>query len=172
MSNVAKRYMITAVALLLLGGGAHAAETGTASDARTLLTIPFEDRDDLLRVMRGNLDQVRQVVEALAKDDFAAVENIADQMSFNKKKGDGLARRGNPGFSAMGVQFHAVNAAALKAAAQSRDRARTLTALGTTLGTCTGCHAAYKLVEWPDNKTYAQPAPVPLKLPEGATWRE
>jgi hypothetical protein len=65
-----------------------------------------------------------------------------------------------------------VNAAALKAAAQSRARARTLTALGAMLGTCTGCHAAYRVVEWPDNKTYARPAPVPLKLPEGATRRE
>jgi len=143
------------------------AADGTPPDNRILLTIPFEDREDLLRVMRANLDQARQIVEALAKDDFEQVAKIADQMSFNKKKGDGLARRGNPGFTAMGVRFHAVNAPALKASAQSGDRARTLAAFNTLLGTCTACHATYKLVEWPDNKHYVRPAPIPLELPEG-----
>lgn len=71
-------------------------------DQRTLLTIPFEDREDILRVMRGNLDQVRQIIEALSRQDYAAIERIADQLSFDRKKADGLARRGNAGYAAMG----------------------------------------------------------------------
>jgi hypothetical protein len=142
------------------------------ADNRVLLTIPFEDREDLLRVMRGNLNQVKQMVGALAEDDFEAVEKVANEMTFNKKKGDGLAIRGNAAYTAMGVQFHAVNTMELKEAAHAKDGKRVLRALNTTLNTCTSCHATFKLMEWPDNKSYPRPAPIPLNLPEGAKIRD
>jgi len=136
-------------------------------DQRTLLTIPFEDREDILRVMRGNLDQVRQIIEALSRQDYAAIERIADQLSFDRKKADGLARRGNTGYAAMGVQLHVVGAQALKKAAQTRDSTATLSALGNVLATCVACHGSYRVTEWPEDKTYRRPPPVPLTLPEG-----
>jgi cytochrome c556 len=138
-----------------------------AEDQRTLLTIPFEDREDILRVMRGNLDQVRQIIEALSRQDYAAIERIADQLSFDRKKADGLARRGNAGYAAMGVQLHAVGAQALKKAAQTRDPTATLNALGNVLATCVACHGSYRVTEWPEDKTYRRPQPVPMTLPEG-----
>ena len=137
-----------------------------------LLKIPFEDREDLLRVMRGNLNQVRQMVGALAEDDFEMVEKVANEMTFNKKKGDGLAIRGNAAYTAMGVQFHAINTVELKEAAHAKDGRRVLRALNTTLSTCTSCHDTFKLTEWPDNKSYPRPAPIPLNLPEGAKIRD
>jgi len=140
-------------------------------DNRVLLTIPFEDREDVLRVMRGNLEQVNQMVGALAKDDFETVEKVANEMTFNKKKGDGLAIRGNADYTAMGVLFHAVNTVELKEAAQAKDSKRVLRVLNTTLSTCTSCHATFKVMEWPNNKSYPRPAPIPLNLPEGAKIR-
>jgi len=145
---------------------------GAEADNRVLLTIPFADREDLLRVMRGNLIQVKQMLEALAENDFAGVEKVANEMTFNKKKGDGLAIRGNAAYTAMGVQFHAVRTMALRDAARAKDGKRVLRELSATLDTCTSCHATFKLTEWPDNKTYARPAPIPLNLPAGAKIRD
>jgi limonene-1,2-epoxide hydrolase len=142
------------------------------TDNRLLLTIPFEDREDILRVMRGNLNQVKQMIGALAEDDFESVEKIANEMTFNKKKGDGLAIRGNAAYTAMGVQFHAVTTMELKEAAHAKDGKRVLRALENTLTACTSCHATFKVTEWPDNKSYSRPAPIPLNLPEGAKIRD
>jgi len=161
-------------ALWLLAGhaGPAAAAEAIPTDNRVLLTIPFEDREDLLRVMRGNLNQVKQMLEALAENDFAGVEKVANEMTFNKKKGDGLAIRGNAAYTAMGVQFHAVRTVELRDAARAKDGKRVVRALSSTLDTCTSCHATFKLTEWPDNKTYARPAPIPLDLPAGAKVRD
>jgi cytochrome c556 len=152
--------------------GPAAAQGAKPADNRTLLTIPFEDREDILGVMRGNLDQVKQMVGALAKDDFETIEKVANEMTFNKKKGDGLAIRGNAAYTAMGVQFHAVSTVELKEAAHAKDSKRVLRALNATLTACTACHATFKVTEWPDNKTYARPAPIPLNLPKGAKIRD
>jgi hypothetical protein len=162
------------VSILLLSAlpVASFAADAPAKDPRTLLTIPFEDREDILRVMRGNLDQVRQIIEALSRQDYAAIERIADQLSFDRKKADGLARRGNAGYAAMGVQLHAVGAQALKKAAQTHDSTATLSALGNVLATCVACHGSYRVTEWPENKTYRRPPPVPLTLPEGVRIAE
>jgi len=148
------------------------AAAGAEADKRVLLTIPYEDREDILRVMRGNLNQVKQMVGALAEDDFATIEKVANEMTFNKKKGDGLAIRGNAAYAAMGVQFHAVNTVELRDAARAKDGKRVLRALNTTLSTCTSCHATFKVMEWPDNRSYARPAPVSLELPPGAKIRD
>ena len=163
-----KTLLFVSVPLLSALPAALPAADAPTQDQRTLLTIPFEDREDILRVMRGNLDQVRQIIEALSRQDYAAIERIADQLGFDRKKADGLARRGNAGYAAMGVQLHAVGAQALKKAAQTRDTAATLNALGNVLATCVACHGSYRVTEWPDNKTYRRPSPVPLTLPEGA----
>jgi protein-S-isoprenylcysteine O-methyltransferase Ste14 len=138
-------------------------------DKRVLLTIPFEDREDILRTMRGNLDQISRIVTALVRGDFAAIEKVADELAFNKKKAEGLASRGSAAYAAMGVQLHAVLAEDIKKAAQSRDTKRVLEALDATLAQCaTSCHTAFKVMEWPDNKTYQRPPAIPLHVPQKA----
>lgn len=141
-------------------------------DNRTLLTIPYEDREDLLRVMRKNLTSLGEMIDAMAEDDFKTVEKVADKMSFNEKKGQGLARRGNPGFTAMGVQFHAVDAIAIKKAAETKNRNGTLRAMSRMVSSCVACHESFKVIEWPNNKIYKRPAPSPLVLPPGVTIRD
>ena len=138
-------------------------------DKRVLLTIPFEDREDILRTMRGNLDQISRIVTALVRGDFAAIEKVADELVINKKKAEGLAIRGSAAYAAMGVQLHAVLAEDIKKAAQSRDTKRVLEALDATLAQCaTSCHIAFKVMEWPDNKAYPRPPSIPLQLPQKA----
>lgn len=179
MSNKTVAACLSAVGLIALGlsyaspGFAEAPQkTSLEADDRMLLKIPFEDREDILRVMRGNLNQVKQMVGALAEDDFETVEKVANEMTFNKKKGYGLSIRGNAAYTAMGVQFHAVTTMELKDAARAKDSKRVLRALNNTLTECTSCHATFKVTEWPDNKSYPRPAPIPLNLPEGAKIRD
>lgn len=138
----------------------------TASN-RTLLKIPYQDRENLLHVMRNNLNSLAKMIDAMSNDDYQRVQKIAEQMSFNKKKGKGLARRGNPAFTAMGVQFHAVNTIDVMKAAKSKNRKATLQAMFKMVTTCVACHANFKVMEWPNNKTYPRPKPTPLVLPKG-----
>jgi len=134
---------------------------------RALLTIPYQDREHLLHVMRNNLVNLGRLIDAMAEDDFKTVEKIADKMSLSEKKARGLARRGNPAFTAMGLQFHGLKAPAVKKAAESRDRKATLRAMSRMVTTCVACHATFRVMQWPDNKVYQEPKPVPLTLPEG-----
>jgi len=135
------------------------------ADKRTLLTIPYQGREHLLHVMRNNLANMGRLIDAMSEDDFKTVETIANEMSLNEKKAKGLSRRGNPAFAAMGVQFHGLDALAVKKAAKSKDRKGTLLAMSRMVSTCVACHATFRVMEWPDNKTYTQPKPIPLLLP-------
>jgi hypothetical protein len=137
------------------------------ANKRTLLTIPYQGREHLLHVMRNNLANMGRLINAMSEDDFKAVETIANEMSLNEKKAKGLARRGNPAFTAMGLQFHGKDALALKHAAESKDRKRTLRAMSRMVSTCVACHATFRVMEWPDNKFYTQPKPTSLILPPG-----
>lgn len=136
------------------------------STNRVLLKIPYEDREDLMRVMRANLKNLGRMIDAIANDDFKSVQVIAENMSFNKKKGNGLSRRGNPAFTAMGVQFHAIDTVAVLKAAKKNDQKATLHAMSMMVNSCVACHSAFKVMEWPDNKFYNRPEPTELILPK------
>jgi hypothetical protein len=146
---------------------AESGKKALKADKRILLTIPYQGREHLLHVMRNNLANMGRLINAMSEDDFKAVESIAKEMSLNEKKARGLARRGNPAFTAMGVKFHGKDALALKHAAESKDRKRTLRAMSGMVSTCVVCHATFRVMEWPDNKSYTQPKPTPLILPSG-----
>jgi len=133
---------------------------------RILLKIPFEDREGLLNVMRNNLKSLNKMINAMADDDFKEVQNIAKNMSFNKKKGKGLSYRGNAAFIAMGVKFHAEDTVAVMKAAETKDRKATLRAMSNMVNTCVSCHSIFRVMEWPNNKTYKRPTPMKLNLPK------
>ncbi len=142
-------------------------EINNTSTKRILLKIPYEDREDLMRVMRINLKNLGKMIDAMATNDFKSVKTIAENMSFNKKKGKGLSRRGNSAFTAMGVQFHAVDTVAVIKAAKKNDRKETLHAMSQMVNSCVACHSTFKVMEWPDNKIYKRPEPTELILPNG-----
>ncbi|WP_294106641.1 hypothetical protein [Thiolapillus sp.] len=146
-------------------------DTGLSSETnnRILLEIPYMDREDLLGVMRLNLESLGKMVNAMANDDFRSVQEIAEQMSFNKKKGKGLSRRGNPVFAAMGVRFHAIDTIEVMKAAETKDRKATLYAMSKMIDTCVSCHSTFSVIEWPDNKIYKRPKPIKLVLPKEYT---
>lgn len=164
-----------AVATLILAAGvapgiglADQPAAPSAKDKRILLTIPFEDREAMMAEMRNNLEQVRRLFVAYVGNDFAAIEKIADEISIHKKRAQVVVRRGDPTYTAMAVNFHAGHSMAIREAARSKDQKRVATTINEALQACVACHATYRLTEWPDNKTYARPDPIPLVLPEGA----
>lgn len=113
--------------------------------------------------MRDHLLAVQEIVVALATDDFAAVEKAAGRIGYSEQMGQMCNHMGMgaPGFSDKAVGFHRA-ADKITAAARDRDKGRVLTELGTTLGTCTSCHATWKQqvvdeASW----TKATSAPVP-----------
>jgi len=162
---------IRSVMLLLLLAAvpsyAQSVKKAGASDSRTLLKIPYKDREGLLNVMRINLNNLNKMINAMADDDFKSVHRIAKNMSFNKKKGKGLSRRGNAAFMAMGVKFHAEDTVSVMKAAEKKDRKATLRAMSNMVNTCVSCHSTFRVMEWPNNKIYKQPSPMKLDLPEG-----
>lgn len=171
-----KMNVVIALAITLLGafGLAKVAraeqlkENGQAGDKRVLLAIPFEDREAMKREMRNNLDQVRRMVVAFAENDFETIAAVADEISLHKKRSQVVVRRGNADFTAMAVQFHGVLAPEIRRAAEAKDPKRVASAMDTALRACVACHERFKLTEWPDNKSYMRPDPIPLNLPEGA----
>ena len=158
-----------ALALALMAGAARAeAPAAPARDGRILLAIPFEDREGMMAEMRNNLEQVRRLFVAYVKNDFAAMEKVADEISIHKKRAQVVVRRGDPTYTAMAVNFHAGHSMEIREAARSKDPQRVAAAIDVALQACVACHATYRLTEWPDNKTYARPDPIPLVLPPGA----
>jgi len=161
------------LALSMASGAARADAPATPKkDTRILLTIPFEDREAMMAEMRNNLEQVRRLFVAYVGNDFAAIEKVADEISIHKKRAQVVVRRGNPTYTAMAVNFHGGHSMEIGEAARSKDSRRVAAAIDAALQACVACHATYRLTEWPDNKTYARPEPIPLMLPPGAKIRE
>ncbi len=159
--------MLSAASISLQPALAAPGEKDETPKQRTLLKIPYQDRELLLQVMRNNLANLGRLLDAMSKDDFKTVEKIAGKMSLNLKKAKGLTRRGNPAFTAMGLKFHGAKVIAVKRAAEARDRKRTLSAMANMVTTCVACHATFRVMEWPNDKNYQRPKPIPLVLPPG-----
>lgn len=95
--------------------------------------------------MRDHLVAVQQVVAGLATSDFAGIEKAAARMGFSEQMGAMCTHMGAgaTGFGEQAIAFHKT-ADAIAGAAKAKDSGAVLAALGTTLETCTGCHASWK----------------------------
>ena len=95
--------------------------------------------------MREHLVVVQEVVAAAATSDFAKVAHAARRIGYSEAMGQMCEHMGAgaPGFTEQALAFHH-SADRIVDAANREDSAAVLSALGETLATCTGCHAAYK----------------------------
>jgi len=95
--------------------------------------------------MRDHLLAVQEVVTALAGDDFAAVERAARRLGFSEPMARMCTHMGAaaPGFTERALAFHRT-ADTIGVAARRHDHSAVVQALGTTLSSCTDCHAAFK----------------------------
>lgn len=95
--------------------------------------------------MRDHLVAVQEIVTAMATDDFEAIERAAGRLGFSEQMGQMCTHMGAgaPGFTDLALNFHHT-ADSIAAAARQGDRMAVTRALGSTLQTCTSCHAAYR----------------------------
>lgn len=95
--------------------------------------------------MRDHLVAVQEIVSALATDDFAGVEKAAGRIGYTESDARMCQHMGAaaPGFTEQALGFHRT-ADGIGAAAKEKDRAKVLSALSSTLKTCTSCHAGWK----------------------------
>jgi hypothetical protein len=95
--------------------------------------------------MRDHLAVVQEIIAGLATDDLHAVAEAARRIGYS----DAMAAMchhmgaGAPGFTELALGFHRT-ADTIGDAARRGDAKGAIRALGETLRTCVGCHAAYR----------------------------
>lgn len=97
------------------------------------------------RNMRDHLVAVQEIVQGVATNDFDAIEKAARRIGYSDEMGQMCTHMGAgaPGFTEQSLRFHRT-ADRIVEAARTRERAKVLDELGTTLQTCTACHAVWK----------------------------
>ncbi len=95
--------------------------------------------------MRDHLLAVQEIVAAAGKHDFAGIEKAAARIGYSEQMGMMCKHMGAgaPGFTKQALKFHHT-ADGISAAAKKKDLPGVMTALASTLSTCTDCHKTYK----------------------------
>ncbi len=95
--------------------------------------------------MRDHLLAVQEIVTAAGKKDFAGIEKAASRIGYSEQMGMMCKHMGAgaPGFTEAALKFHHT-ADGIGEAAKKKDMPGVMTALASTLETCTGCHKTYK----------------------------
>ena len=95
--------------------------------------------------MRDHLVAVQEIAAAAGTNDFTAIEKAASRIGYSEQMGQMCSHMGAgaPGFTEKALEFHH-SADKIGDAARKKDMAAVWKALGDTLTTCTGCHAAFK----------------------------
>ena len=141
-------FAILAAALASTAGAQqHMPPSGGAApfDARKPLPLTAVMAEHQKRNMREHLAVVQEIVAALAADDLAAAGSAARKIGYSESMAQMCRHMGGgaPGFTEMALLFHRT-ADAITAAAGRGDKPGATRALGETLGTCVGCHAAWR----------------------------
>jgi cytochrome c556 len=114
-------------------------------DARTPVPLTAMMAQHQKQEMRDHLRAIQEITAALATDDFDGVAKAASRIGWSEQQAAMCKHMGAgaPGFAAVGEQFHKT-ADGIAAAAQQRDRAAVIAAVGATLERCVGCHDTYR----------------------------
>jgi hypothetical protein len=95
--------------------------------------------------MRDHLVAIQEIVQGVATNDFDAIEKAAKRIGYSDEMGQMCTHMGAgaPGFAEQSIRFHRT-ADRIAESARTKERAKVLDELGTTLQTCTACHAVWK----------------------------
>lgn len=120
----------------------------TASkDGRTAIVLYPDERDFVLEEMRGFLEAVQTITEALAAKDMETIATAAHQVGMTTAKAVPTPLMGKLPleFKKLGFVTHEAFDDLSLDAKDMGDPEAVLTKLGQLLLNCTGCHAAYRL---------------------------
>lgn len=132
---------------------------------RTLVKLPFSEREHVLRGMRRYLGAMEKMLGALSRQDFLEVETQASTMLLDDRKLINLGKRENDQFIAAAMQFHSTGVTEIIKSARTKNMQKTLVSLSSFVGRCNACHESFRLIEWPD-KDYPPVKPKKLSAPK------
>lgn len=130
-------------------GNALAQRYASASDTRQQLILPASERDKVLAEMRVMLGSVSRILQALAADDIAAVEDAAraSGIAMAADVDPHIKKRLPQTFLDLGMKTH-------KGFDELADRVKTggtredvIRNLASLTSNCVACHAIYRLDE-------------------------
>jgi hypothetical protein len=116
-----------------------------SSDPRTPLPLTEKMALHQKAAMRDHLAVVQEITNALATDDFAAIETSAGRIAWSSSQATMCEHlgQGAAGFASVGENFHRT-ASTIVESARRRDRVAVTRAVAATVATCVGCHATYR----------------------------
>jgi cytochrome c553 len=133
--------------LLLMLGLTSATATANEVDNRQVLNLTEPQRHQLLTEMRELLAGTQGILEALAKDDMAAVAEHSRALGFEMKhKAENPLHDVLPKeFMQIGMPMHKEFDLIAADAESLKDTKHTLQQLNAAMGKCTACHATYQI---------------------------
>lgn len=168
--------LLLAVTTLAAGWSAYAQEhnhdmhqhaAATASDGRQIVKFPAEMRTHTLANMRGHLQALSEILEAMSSAQYAKAAQIADSRLGMESPGAAGCKAGSgatnmpmpdmdrqmalympPEMRNLGQRMHqSANEFAIKAneSEKTRDPGPAFAALSRVTANCVACHAAYRL---------------------------
>jgi hypothetical protein len=123
--------------------------TARGSDGREVVLVTSVERVQILEEMRGLLEATADITAALARNDHAAIAEIAGPVGIAAMKGESPALLAKLpfAFKEAGLRVH-TGFDTLGNAATAGETTRELTRmLSEQLLICTGCHASYRFSE-------------------------
>jgi hypothetical protein len=137
---------ILAIALVFIASGATGNEVDEV-DKRRVLPLTENQRDHVLTEMRALLSGTQNILDALSKEDMAAVARESRSL------GTGMAHKGEDHLKAvlpeefmwMGMSVHKAFDQVAADAESLKDPQHTLRQLSKAMQTCNECHASYQI---------------------------
>lgn len=149
----------------------HTSHGGAAEDAREMVQFPPDMQTHFLGNMRDHLQTLNEIVDALARDDYAAASKVAterlglDSPSAAGCKPQSMHQASRPpanrsqkpmtmeemmetympeAMRGIGLSMHTA-ASEFAKVAMTQDRVGTMTALSHATQNCVSCHSSYRL---------------------------
>ncbi|MEN8170355.1 MAG: hypothetical protein ABFS08_09055 [Pseudomonadota bacterium] len=118
-----------------------------SSDGREAILVPEKVRIQILADMRVNLETIQQVINALAREDFEAIEKAASKLGSMDHTEEMMQRRQlmPEGYRALGPRMHMGFQAIARDARDFGEVSHTLEQLSSVMSTCMACHQSYRL---------------------------
>jgi hypothetical protein len=133
-------------------------------DTRTAVPLLAMMANHQKQNMRDHLLAVQEIVLGVARGDFEEIERAAGRIGYSEEMGRMCTHMGAgaPGFTEAALAFHHT-ADSIASAAHEHDIAQVMRALGSTLQTCTGCHASFRQ-QVVDEATWNRVTSVPISM--------
>ena len=136
------------VSSLFIINGVNADDSANAKpDTRQSIVMTEAERNLVLIEMRGFLESVQVILQALGKDDLATVAKAATKVGMIEQKPmpAELKKKLPKEFKILGMKTHKAFDQLALDAKEMEDKQQTLEQLGGLMKNCVSCHAMFKL---------------------------